>query len=122
MTPLHTAILELRVPTDGRQRGRMSFILPCVVVAFALAGPLHAQTCSGGLDGGMDATGNLCNFPVTTMLPASTEATAKIVEARERAPLEASESKVRKASLATGRMLAEARDAKTRPSIRQGSK
>ena len=26
-----------------------------------LAGPVHAQVCSGGNDGGMDATGNQCN-------------------------------------------------------------
>ena len=28
----------------------------------ALAAPLHAQQCSGGPDGGADATGNQCNF------------------------------------------------------------
>ena len=28
-----------------------------------LAGPVHAQVCSGGNDGGMDATGNQCNTP-----------------------------------------------------------
>jgi hypothetical protein len=122
MTPLDTVMLELRVPSNGRQRRHMRFILPCIVVAFALAGPLHAQTCSGGVDGGMDATGNLCNFPVTTMLAASTEATAKAVVAREGAAWEASEPTVRTASVATGRMLAAARDAGTRPSIRQGTK
>jgi hypothetical protein len=28
-----------------------------------LAGPVHAQVCSGGNDGGIDATGNQCNWP-----------------------------------------------------------
>ena len=30
-------------------------------LAAVLAGPVHAQGCSGGNDGGMDATGNQCN-------------------------------------------------------------
>ena len=30
-------------------------------LAAVLAGPVHAQGCSGGSDGGMDATGNQCN-------------------------------------------------------------
>jgi len=33
-------------------------------LAAILAGPAHAQMCSGGTDGGMDATGNQCNTPV----------------------------------------------------------
>jgi hypothetical protein len=33
-------------------------------LAAVLAGPVHAQVCSGGgNDGGMDATGNQCNMP-----------------------------------------------------------
>lgn len=33
-------------------------------LAAVLAGPVHAQVCSGGgNDGGMDATGNQCNTP-----------------------------------------------------------
>lgn len=33
-------------------------------LAAVLAGPVHAQVCSGGgEDGGMDATGNQCNTP-----------------------------------------------------------
>jgi len=121
MTPLHTAILELRVPTNGRQRGRMSFILPCVVVAFALAGPLHAQTCSGGVDGGMDATGSLCNLPVATMT-VSAEATAHVVQGREGAAWEASEPRLRTDSLATRRVLTEARDAEAWRSFRRGAR
>jgi hypothetical protein len=30
-------------------------------LAAVLAGPVHAQGCSGGNDGGIDATGNQCN-------------------------------------------------------------
>jgi len=32
-----------------------------LTLAAVLAGPVHAQGCSGGSDGGMDATGNQCN-------------------------------------------------------------
>ncbi len=32
-----------------------------VAAAFALAASAHAQECSGGADGGMDATGNQCS-------------------------------------------------------------
>ncbi len=35
----------------------------CLVVALTAAGSLHAQNCSGGPDGGMDATGNQCSTP-----------------------------------------------------------
>jgi hypothetical protein len=35
----------------------------CVLSAFACVAA-HAQTCSGGADGGMDATGNQCNARV----------------------------------------------------------
>jgi hypothetical protein len=45
----------------------------CIVAAFAIAGPASAQTCSGGPDGGMDATGNQCNAWVAAALPTSTE-------------------------------------------------
>jgi len=34
-----------------------------VSVGLSLASSLHAQECSGGMDGGMDATGNQCNTP-----------------------------------------------------------
>lgn len=39
--------------------GRTIFL----VVALTTAGSLHAQNCSGGPDGGMDATGNQCSTP-----------------------------------------------------------
>ncbi len=34
-----------------------------LALAAVLAGPVHAQGCSGGNDGGIDATGNQCNWP-----------------------------------------------------------
>ena len=34
-----------------------------LALAAVLAGPVHAQVCSGGNDGGIDATGNECNWP-----------------------------------------------------------
>jgi len=34
-----------------------------LAAALLLAAPLHAQVCSGGTDGGTDATGNQCNDP-----------------------------------------------------------
>ena len=33
-----------------------------LALAAVLAGPVHAQMCSGGNDGGIDATGNECNW------------------------------------------------------------
>lgn len=119
---LDTVILKVRVPIDGRQRGRVRSILPCIVVAFALAGPLHAQTCSGGVDGGMDATGSLCNAPVAAMLTVSAEATARGVQGREGAAGEASEPRLRTGSLTTRRVLTEARDAEARRSLRRGTR
>ena len=34
-----------------------------LALAAVLAGSVHAQMCSGGNDGGIDATGNECNWP-----------------------------------------------------------
>src|SRR5690349_6927308 len=34
-------------------------------VLLASSAVVHAQTCSGGANGGMDATGNQCNTPQT---------------------------------------------------------
>jgi hypothetical protein len=45
----------------------------CLAAAFALSSPASAQVCSGGPDGGMDATGNQCNAWVATSLPTGTE-------------------------------------------------
>ena len=38
-------------------------LLHAAAAAAVLAGPVHAQVCSGGNDGGVDATGNQCNTP-----------------------------------------------------------
>jgi hypothetical protein len=38
-------------------------IVPTLFLAAVLAGPAHAQVCSGGSGGGVDATGNQCNSP-----------------------------------------------------------
>ena len=40
-------------------------------LAAVLAGPVHAQGCSGGNDGGMDATGNQCNTLNEVAAPAT---------------------------------------------------
>ncbi len=62
-----------------------------LVAAFAMAGPLYAQGCSGGNDGGTDATGNQCNDPVAVdsstvvlngPLPLSTNGTGRSARAR----------------------------------------
>lgn len=38
-------------------------MLSTLFLAAVLAGPVHAQVCSGGNGGGVDATGNQCNAP-----------------------------------------------------------
>ena len=52
-------------------------------LAAVLAGPVHAQGCSGGNAGGMDATGNQCNWPsevaASTTGPA-TSPPAKVIQ------------------------------------------
>ena len=40
----------------------MKFV-PTLILTAVLAGPVHAQVCSGGEGGGIDATGNQCNTP-----------------------------------------------------------
>jgi hypothetical protein len=70
----------------------------------------------------MDATGSLCNSPVAAMLTASTDAAAKVVQGREGAAGEASEPRLRTGSLATRRVLTEARDAEAQRSFRQGTR
>ena len=51
---------------------------PIAAAALLLAASAHAHDCSGGNDGGMDATGNQCNEPVpvvaTAQAPAKSEA------------------------------------------------
>jgi len=41
------------------------------LLAAVLAGPTHAQGCSGGDAGGMDSTGNQCNAPTNVPTTAS---------------------------------------------------
>jgi hypothetical protein len=48
--------------------------------ALVLAASVHAHDCSGGKDGGMDATGNECNQPVPIV--AAAQAPAKSVAQR----------------------------------------
>jgi len=43
-----------------------------VAATFALAAAAHAQDCSGGADGGMDATGNQCSRSDPTAVNAAT--------------------------------------------------
>ena len=40
-------------------------------VSFALAGAAYAHDCSGGTDGGMDATGNECNVAAAIVSPSA---------------------------------------------------
>jgi hypothetical protein len=40
-------------------------IVPTLYLAAVLAGPVHAQVCSGGAAGGIDATGNQCGDAAT---------------------------------------------------------
>ena len=42
-----------------------------LIAALAIAPGAHAQTCSGGADGGMDATGHQCNAGESTSAAAS---------------------------------------------------
>jgi len=46
-------------------------IVPTLYLAVVLAGPLHAQVCSGGAGGGIDATGNQCGDAATIGLYAN---------------------------------------------------
>jgi hypothetical protein len=45
-------------------------VVPTLYLAAVLAGPLHAQVCSGGAAGGIDATGNQCGDAATIVLNA----------------------------------------------------
>ena len=122
MMRLDAAIFKVRVLEDGRPRGCLSLLLPFFVLALASAAPLRAQTCSGGVDGGMDATGNLCNATVAAMSTASTEGTGKAVQERDAASGKLTELSLRKRSPAPRRVLVEARDAEARRSLGRGTK
>ncbi len=49
-----------------------------LIAATLFSLPAHALDCSGGANGGMDATGNQCNDPVATATPASFESVATL--------------------------------------------
>jgi hypothetical protein len=68
-----TAIKEVRMNTI------YAFGLATVIV---FSQSLHAQGCSGGSDGGMDATGNQCNAPGSFMTYTTETITVRPVELR----------------------------------------
>ncbi len=49
--------------------------------AFVLAGAVHAHDCTGGADGGMDATGNQCNEPIAIAWLGSAHAATDVAPA-----------------------------------------
>jgi hypothetical protein len=66
--------------TNQRQRQldavRRTHLAAMLWLAAVIAAPLHAQVCSGGADGGMDATGNQCNAAAAVASPADVPAAA----------------------------------------------
>ena len=52
-----------------------------LLAILAIAASAHAQTCSGGPDGGMDATGNQCG---SSPVPSSNAAPAAAIPAKAR--------------------------------------
>jgi len=48
----------------------------CLAAVMALTGSLQAQVCSGGLNGGMDATGNDCNAPGSAAIGGAAQTSA----------------------------------------------
>jgi hypothetical protein len=55
-----------------------------LATAMALSQSLHAQSCSGGADGGMDATGNQCSDPGTVAIHTTWPVAAPPVELKEK--------------------------------------
>lgn len=53
-----------------------------LATAIVFSQSLHAQSCSGGIDGGMDATGNQCNAPGSVMADTTESAAVRPVELR----------------------------------------
>jgi len=70
----------------------------------ALAGAAHAHDCSGGAEGGMDATGNQCSDNATQVaaVPASSAAGPDIRDAR--APRTAARAPAKPEHLARARI------------------
>jgi len=55
-------------------------------IVLAIAGVAHAADCSGGSDGGMDATGNECSVTAPTMAAAPVSGNAAQAPAASRSP------------------------------------
>ena len=53
-----------------------------LATAIVFSQSLHAQSCSGGIDGGMDATGNQCNAPGSVMAYTTESVAVRPVELR----------------------------------------
>ena len=122
MMPLDTMPRAAPPRSRARGAGRLGDVVSCMLIAFMLVGPLHAQSRSGGTDGGMDATGNLCNFPAAAMFTPRTATTAKVARGSDSAPREASEPTLETRSLAARNELAAGRNAKARGSLRRGTR
>ena len=120
MTPLDTMPLEAPPRWSARGAGLLSHVVPCMLIALTLVGPLQAQSCSGGTDGGMDATGSLCNSPAAGFSTPRTATTAKVARGSDGSPREASEPSFEKRSLAARSDLAAERNAKSSDSLRRG--
>jgi hypothetical protein len=62
----------------------------CLAISLAGIGSLHAQGCSGGVDGGMDATGNQCNtardVAAQAVEPATPRSSPSIAQAATQRP------------------------------------
>jgi hypothetical protein len=69
--------------TQSTKEDSMKLQLALTFVAgLTCATAAHAQTCSGGADGGMDATGNQCNQPSRAPVPEHVLTTKAAVGAR----------------------------------------
>ena len=66
-------------------------------LAAVLAGPVHAQVCSGGNVGGMDATGNQCNTLHEVAAPTTASAIAPPTQGAKMGSVRASSSPARPA-------------------------
>ena len=120
MTPLDTALLDVLLRRRARGVGRLSYVFACTLAAFTLVGPLHAQSCSGGNDGGMDATGSLCNSRGADTFTAPTATTVKVTRGSKGATREPRLEKT--GSLAARTDLVAGRNAKSRGSLRRGTR
>ena len=56
-----------------------------LATAIVFSQSLHAQSCSGGSDGGMDATGNQCNAPGSAVASTTGSVAVRPFELREAA-------------------------------------